>query len=125
MFLTKQEVEVRYILPLIRKEYSLTLKKLGYKQKEIAKFLNLTESAVSQYLSSKRANNIEISIELKEEIELSAKKVIDNSIILNMEIQKLVNLFSTKRNICMIHKKFSDLPNGCDVCFNDNIVLGD
>ncbi|HIH66091.1 MAG TPA: transcriptional regulator, partial [Nanoarchaeota archaeon] len=50
-----QELEVFYFIPAIRKELSVQMKKKGKGQREIANLLGITEAAVSQYISSKRA----------------------------------------------------------------------
>ena len=50
-----QEVEVWYIIPLIRKELALAMKKRKMPQNEIASLLGVTDSAISQYSNNKRA----------------------------------------------------------------------
>lgn len=49
------ESAVKYKVPAIKAELARKLKKEGKSQKEIAKLLGVTEAAVSQYLSGKRA----------------------------------------------------------------------
>ena len=49
------EVAASSIVPAIKAKIARRLKREGMKQKEIAKVLGVTESAVSQYLSKKRA----------------------------------------------------------------------
>ena len=53
-----QEIEVLYILPAIRRELTIEMKKIGLEQKKIAEYLCVTEAAVSQYLNSKRASQL-------------------------------------------------------------------
>ena len=53
MKLMPQEIEVRYILPALRKELAIELSK-DMKQKEVANILNITQSALSQYHKEKR-----------------------------------------------------------------------
>ncbi|MEM3391769.1 MAG: helix-turn-helix domain-containing protein [Archaeoglobaceae archaeon] len=45
---------VKYILPAIRAMVAKELIERGYKIKEVAEMLGLTQAAVSQYLASKR-----------------------------------------------------------------------
>lgn len=49
------EMSSRKILPAIRKELVVTLVKMGKKQNEVAKMLQVTPAAVTQYLKGKRA----------------------------------------------------------------------
>lgn len=49
------ESAVKYKVPAIKAELARKLKKEGKSQKEIAKLLGVTEAAISQYLSGKRA----------------------------------------------------------------------
>lgn len=49
------ESAAKYKVPAIKAKLARDLKKKGCSQKEIAKLLGVTEAAVSQYLSGKRA----------------------------------------------------------------------
>ena len=49
------EIAANKIVPAIKAKLARKLKKNGMKQKEIAKLLGVTNAAVSQYLSGKRA----------------------------------------------------------------------
>ncbi|MGB9675144.1 MAG: helix-turn-helix domain-containing protein [Candidatus Nanoarchaeia archaeon] len=51
------EINVKYKIPTIKAKLAQKLKKMGYKNKEIAKCLDVTEAAVSQYLHGKRAKS--------------------------------------------------------------------
>ena len=76
MRLMPQEIEVRYILPTIRKEFAFELSRKNISQKEIAKILQLTPAAVSMYLNEKRALNVSLSKKNKDEIKKSVKKIL-------------------------------------------------
>ena len=117
MTLHPQEVEVFYILPAIRRELSIALKKLGRNQKEIAKLLGVTEAAVSQYLSAKRANEVQFPEDLAQQIRNAAAKITDrNSMI--AETQSILASAKQDRFICKMHEQVTDdIPRGCNVCF--------
>jgi predicted transcriptional regulator len=53
------EAAAKYKVPAIKADLARKLKKKGYSQKHIADFLNVTEAAISQYLSGKRAKTKE------------------------------------------------------------------
>ena len=50
----RQEIEVWYVIPAIRKEIAKGLVKKGLKQRAVARKLEITDAAVSQYFNSKR-----------------------------------------------------------------------
>lgn len=74
---TPCELIVWYVLPAIRREFAMILvKEFNLTQREAAKKLGLTESAVSQYLRSKRGKEIKFDQEIIDEIEKSAKEIL-------------------------------------------------
>lgn len=120
-----QEIEVWFILPAIRRELAKTM--IDYfhlTQKEVAEKMFITESAVSQYLNSKRAKEVIFSNAVLEQIKASAKKIISDNKTLVPEIVKLCNLTAVRQIMCDIHKKQDIiLPHDCDVCFHDLLKL--
>lgn len=114
-----EEVEVWYILPSIRKNLVEGLVKEGLSQKEIAKLMNLTEAAVSNYLKKKRANSKIFPQDFNKEIGISTKKIISNKKLLHSELLRLNKLAISKGIVCKLHKektvlKKHELP--CKVC---------
>ncbi len=69
------EIVANKILPSVKCELAKTLKKKGVTQRKIAQYLNLTEAAVSQYLSGKRAKDYKIPEKIKPMFELVAKAI--------------------------------------------------
>jgi hypothetical protein len=66
-------------LPIIRKELVKSLMhNYGLNQKETAKILGITPSAVSQYLSNKRGNTDIVDQNILSEIDNSAEIIINN-----------------------------------------------
>ncbi|MCX6774630.1 MAG: helix-turn-helix domain-containing protein [DPANN group archaeon] len=60
------EKAAKYKVPAIKARLAKNLKNKGYPQKQIADFLNVTEAAVSQYLSGKRAVKQEKDVKTKQ-----------------------------------------------------------
>ena len=125
-----QEVELWYVIPLIRKELAKALKSLGLKQRQIAVMLNLTESAVSQYIQNKRACDIDLTAQLKTEIIASANKIAaqfstsnkttklgDNQIAFK-EINRLCELVRANKFICKIHRSKNTKLDKCSLCYD-------
>lgn len=114
--LQPQEVEVYYIIPVIRKELALAMKEDGMEQKKIAELLGVTPSAISQYLSNKRAADIEVGDVLRKKIRASVKHI-TSPISLIGEMQKLIKVAKQNKILCRVHEKLGGAPEGCDVCF--------
>ena len=118
-----QEIEVWYIIPAIRREIAKSMIDLGLTQKQVAKRMVITEAAVSQYLSSKRAKDVVFSNAVLDEIRKSAKKIIENKSTIVPEMIRLTKLTGVKQVMCDLHKKQDvNLPKGCEICFEEDLI---
>ncbi|MFH1650153.1 MAG: hypothetical protein ABIA93_06390 [Candidatus Woesearchaeota archaeon] len=97
---TLQEIEVWFVLPALRRELALELKKGGLKQRDIAGLLGLTEAAVSQYLAGKRGVDMHFAADFREEIRNSASHIVSGSG-LQPELQRLLRLAESDRTACL------------------------
>lgn len=113
-----QEIEVWYILPLIRKQLAIGLIQEGLSQKEVASLMNLTEAAISQYKKEKRAKENFLDPSLNKELQNSVKRIIKDKTKVYSEIIKLSNLAKSSGLICSLHKKKSSLKNKQLPCLN-------
>lgn len=111
--LQPQEIEVFYIIPTIRKHFAEVMLKQGMKQKDIAEIFGITKSALSQYTSKKRANELEFTDDVLEEIQSSAKKIVDQHGYLQ-QTQYILGFIRGTKTLCKIHKMFSNVPTNCD-----------
>ena len=111
-----QEIEVWYILPAIRRELVVALKEKGKSQKEIAKLLNITEAAVSQYVSEKRAKEIIFTKEVTKIIKEAAAKITDPESAF-YQIQKINEFIKRSKALCQLHAQIEGDLKGCDVCY--------
>ena len=99
------EKMVRYVLPWIRKEFArIMVNELKLSQVQVAKKLDVTEPAISQYLSSKRGNEIEINDEkILQAVKEAAFRINEGSI-LSKEICKICRLIRVANAIPEIYK---------------------
>jgi predicted transcriptional regulator len=111
----RQEVEVWYIIPAIRREIAKALVKKGLSQRKVAMKLGLTDAAVSQYFNSKRGNEVRFSQNIKKEIKDSVDRILSGSNV-TQEIQKLCRLCHDDGICCYIHKHHG-APSDCKICF--------
>ena len=123
-----QEIEVRYILPAIRRELArIFIQEYKLSQKETASILGLTEAAVSQYQHSKRAKEVVFSEKVIDEIRVSAKRILaDKSMhrqTLMAEMFRVSNLTNVKQILCDLHRSQSKDLGNCNICFdNDELI---
>ena len=117
-YILPQEIQVWYVLPAIRKELTKVLvKEKGLTQKETAKILSITEAAVSQYLSEKRANTLQLEESVINEIRKSANLIIKHPKCLISEIIKILDHKDVWKSICIFHKENdSNINNQCNIC---------
>ena len=116
--LLPQEMEVRYLLPALRKELTdIFLDTHKLKQREVAQLLGLTEAAISQYRRKVRGhdlhfNEVEIAI-----IKEYAQKIIDDKKEATHLLYKLSVALKGYPSLCALHKKIDpELPHNCDWC---------
>jgi len=114
-----QEIEVWLILPAIRRELAKSMiNDYNLSQKEIAKKIGVTEAAVSQYVHSKRAKNVDFSDEILKEIKTTAGDIIKNDKDIMLEIIKLCKSIEVKKVVCGICKTQDETKaKNCKVCF--------
>jgi len=112
-----QEVEVWYVIPSLRRELTKSLVELGLTQKEIAKKLQLTEPAVSQYLKGKRGKDIKFTPAVLKQIKISANRIKNSTSksVTSKEIFRLTS-YIRKTCLCKIHKGLDKERKNCCVC---------
>lgn len=111
------EIQVRYVLPVIRKELARTLVELGCSQGEAARLLEVTPAAISQYRHDKRAGEIEFPNVLRAELKAVAMKLKVGSTTVLEATMKLLHRKEMMHAICNYHRrKDKSLPDNCDIC---------
>lgn len=113
-----QEIEVWYIMPAIRKElFNILRDKHNFNQKEIAKLLNITESAVSQYKKEKRGQHVKLPESVLSELNISAEKIMNTESTVFRETQNILNHIRNTSAICDIHKMMDNsVESDCKEC---------
>lgn len=117
------EIVVWYVIPSIRSELAKELLNLGMKQKQISEVLDITQPAVSQYISDKRGHGIKFEPEVQDMIKDFAHDLVDGKagqldIIPKMcEICKKVK---AEEVVCQIHKDKDNIPVNCNACMGSH-----
>ena len=115
--LQPQEIEVWYVLPVIRKGLAIAMKEEGLDQKTIAKLLGVTGAAISQYVNNKRGSDFEINPALNSIFVESSKRIVKDSSLIFAEVQSILKELWDGGLVCEIHKQKSWCPEDCGVCF--------
>ena len=107
------ELVVWKILPAIKAKIARNLKEKDMKQKDIAKVLDITEAAVSQYLSGKRAFDFKISEELDDMINIVSEAMAKG------KHQQVI-----KYGVCQICKEIRTKGYACNTCKTESGETG-
>ena len=59
------EIVVWYVIPAIRSELAKELLNLGMKQKDVSELMDITQPAVSQYITDKRGSGIKLNEDVR------------------------------------------------------------
>jgi predicted transcriptional regulator len=116
-----QEIEVWYILPLIRRKIALKMVEKGLQQKQVAMIMGITPAAVCQYKTEKRAKEDFFDDDMNKKLEIAVKNIIKDNNQLAEEIIKLNNLAKSKGIVCKIYKEkcaLKGMKGNCDYCKN-------
>ena len=118
------EMVVWYVIPAVRSELAKELLKLGMKQKEISELLDITQPAVSQYISDKRGHGVkfneEIQVLVKEFAkDLYEKRATEKDII--SRTCQICKMVKTEDIMCQLHKEKDNIPFNCSACLSDKI----
>jgi predicted transcriptional regulator len=120
-----QEIEVRYILPAIRRELAkIFIKEHKLSQKDAANILGLTEAAVSQYQHSKRAKEVVFSNDVVNEIRVSADRILADKTKQRLiaEMYRISGLTRVRQILCDIHRAQSKDLESCNICFDEGLL---
>lgn len=123
--LLPSEIQVWYVLPVIRKELARVLvKEKNVTQKEAAAILGITEAAVSQYLNDKRGNDVDLTVAIKREIELSAEKLLEGDSTILEQTMHLLQHKLVNELVCDYHKQHDPMiKKDCSICFGKGMVF--
>ncbi len=122
--LLPQEIQIWYVLPVIRKELALVLiKEHKLSQKRTAEILGVSAPAISQYINEKRATDVRLTKAMKEEIQKSAQLLMQEGGDMMKELMKLLNHKLIQELVCNYHRAHSkEIKKDCDLCFPKTIL---
>lgn len=113
------EIVVWYVIPSIRSKLAKELLNLGMKQKDISELLDITQPAVSQYISDKRGHEIQFDPIVEQYIKDMAKDMQTGKlqpIDLIPRFCHICKTIKTQEVLCQLHKEKVNIPEHCSVC---------
>lgn len=69
------EIVVWYVIPAIRSELAKELLNLGMRQKDVSELMDITQPAVSQYITDKRGSGIKLDDNVRKMIQDFARQL--------------------------------------------------
>ena len=119
------EIVVWYVIPTIRSELAKELLNLGMKQKEISELLDITQPAVSQYISDKRGHGIKFNDETQKLIREFAEGLVEGKHTqrdIIPHVCQICKKVKTDEILCQLHKEKGKMPTDCDACMSSHLV---
>lgn len=108
MYSLPQEIEVWYIIPAIRRELAkILIDKYKMRQNKVAEILGISEAAISQYLSNKRATEIKFPETMQKDFDNSADKIVKCNKRAMSEIIRLIQVAKDGGVSCCLCKKYN------------------
>ena len=93
------EIVVWYVIPAIRSELAKELLNLGMKQKDVSELMDITQPAVSQYITDKRGSGIKLDDDVRAMVQTFANELSEGT--------------ATKADL---------IPRTCKICHNVRIT---
>jgi len=113
------EVVVWYVIPAIRSDLTKELLNLGMKQKQVCDVLDISQPAISQYVSDKRGHGIKFEPEIRDMIREFAKDLVDGKADQRDIIPKTCEIcrkIKAEEVICQLHHEKDKIPTNCTAC---------
>jgi len=113
------EIVVWYVIPGIRSELAKELLRLGMKQKQISELMDITQPAVSQYISDKRGHVIKFDDHTMNMIRIFARDLMDQDLNQSDIIRRICEIcknIKAEEILCQLHKEKDNIPSSCNAC---------
>ncbi|KZX15937.1 hypothetical protein MBCUT_11600 [Methanobrevibacter cuticularis] len=117
------EIVVWYVIPAVRSLLAKELFTLGMKQREISELLDITQPAVSQYLSDKRGKGQEVQFnnvitQMIKDLALDLKEGTATGLDIIPRVCAICKKTRAEDILCILHKEKGGVPESCRQCLN-------
>lgn len=117
------EIVVWYVIPAIRSELAKELLNLGMKQKDVSKLMDITQPAVSQYITDKRGSGIKLDDNVKDMIKEFARQLSEGEATKVDLIPKTCNICKNVKTSDVLEQlniDKSELGEDCQTCMGSD-----
>lgn len=113
------EIVVWYVIPAIRSELAKELLNLGMKQKDVSELMDITQPAVSQYITDKRGSGIKLDDNVRQMIKDFAKELANGEATKAQLISRTCAICKHVETVDVLNQlniDKSDLGENCESC---------
>ena len=118
------EIVVWYVIPAIRSELAKELLNLGMRQKDVSELMDITQPAISQYVTDKRGSSLKFTDEVNELINDFAKDLYDEKATKSDIIPRTCHIckrIKAEDILCQIHKEKGNVDFDCHACLGSEL----
>ena len=118
------EIVVWYVIPAIRSELAKELLNLGMKQKDVSELMDITQPAVSQYITDKRGSGVKLDDNVKSMIHEFARQLSEGEATKKDLIPRTCHICKNVRTIDVLEQIDvckSDLHEHCQSCMGSEV----
>lgn len=113
------EIVVWYVIPAIRSELAKELLNLGMKQKDVSELMDITQPAVSQYITDKRGSGIKLNEDVRAMIKQFARELSEGEATKADLISRTCNICKNVKTADVLEQlniDKSELGDDCQTC---------
>ncbi len=113
------EIVVWYVIPAIRSELAKELLNLGMKQKDVSELMDITQPAVSQYITDKRGSGIKLNEDVRAMIKQFARELSEGEATKADLISRTCNICKNVKTVDVLEQlniDKSELGDDCQTC---------
>ncbi|MBQ2832903.1 transcriptional regulator [Methanobrevibacter sp.] len=113
------EIVVWYVIPAIRSELAKELLNLGMKQKDVSELMDITQPAVSQYITDKRGSGIKLDDDVRAMVHKFARELSEGEATKMDLIPRTCNICKSVRTADVLEQlniDKSELGEDCQSC---------
>ena len=113
------EIVVWYVIPAIRSELAKELLNLGMKQKDVSELMDITQPAVSQYITDKRGSGIKLNDDVRQMIKDFARQLSEGKATKADLIPRTCKICKSVKTVDVLEQlniDKSDLGDDCQTC---------
>ena len=118
------EIVVWYVIPAIRSELAKELLNLGMKQKDVSELMDITQPAVSQYITDKRGSGIKLDDNVRQMVKDFARQLAEGEATKAQLISRTCAIckhVETEDVLNQLNIDKSDLGEDCQSCLGSEV----